>query len=248
MFPANGIQIYLKGTGCKAFSVPRPPRWNCLLLPQLNLCFNLDFKTHLCSLEFPSHGISSLPLGKPAFAYFHSHICLLLGKSCPGGRYFVLFFIGVHLLYGAVFVSAVQQSESAMYIYVSPLFCISFPFMSPGSTEWSSLCCRVGSHDWLSVLCIVVYLCQSQSPNSSPPHTPHRPSWCPYVCSLHLFLCFCFSNKIIYFQLVMTVQDMSPLLRKHPFPPHQESTYVKLFFKNRDVIDIQHHISFQCAT
>ena len=172
MFPANGIQIYLKGTGCKAFSVPRPPRWNCLLLPQLNLCFNLDFKTHLCSLEFPSHGISSLPLGKPAFAYFHSHICLLLGKSCPGGRYFVLFFIGVHLLYGAVFVSAVQQSESAMYIYVSPLFCISFPFMSPGSTEWSSLCCRVGSHDWLSVLCIVVYLCQSQSPNSSPPQTP----------------------------------------------------------------------------
>ena len=119
MFPANGIQIYLKGTGCKAFSVPRPPRWNCLLLPQLNLCFNLDFKTHLCSLEFPSHGISSLPLGKPAFAYFHSHICLLLGKSCPEAGtlfYFLLEYICSTVLCLFLLYSKVNQLCISMYL------------------------------------------------------------------------------------------------------------------------------------
>ena len=118
MFPANGIQIYLKGTGCIAFSVPRPPRWNCLLLPQLNLCFNLDFKTHLCSLEFPSHGISSLPLGKPAFAYFHSHICPFLGKSCPGGRHFVFYWstFALYSLCSFLLYNKVNQLCISMYL------------------------------------------------------------------------------------------------------------------------------------
>ena len=39
-------------------------------------------------------------------------------------------------------------------------------------------------------------MCRSQPPNWS--ITLLSPSWCPYVCSLHLYLCFCFANKIIY--------------------------------------------------
>ena len=40
----------------------------------------------------------------------------------------------------------------------------------------------------------VVYMCQSQSPNSS--HSPFSP-WCPYVCSLYLCLYFCFADRFI---------------------------------------------------
>ena len=56
---------------------------------------------------------------------------------------------------------------SYMYTY-TPLFWISFPFRSPQGIEESSLCYTAGSH-WLSVLYTVsiVYICQSQSPNSS---------------------------------------------------------------------------------
>ena len=43
-------------------------------------------------------------------------------------------------------VSAIQQNESAICKHISPLFWISFPFRSPQSNEWSSLCYRVGSH------------------------------------------------------------------------------------------------------
>ena len=50
-----------------------------------------------------------------------------------------------------------------------PLFWISFPFRSPQSTEQSSLCHTVGSH-LLPTLYIVVYIYESQSPNSSYPH------------------------------------------------------------------------------
>ena len=84
--------------------------------------------------------------------------------------FFFLIFIGVQLLYNILLVSAIQQSESAIRIHISPLFWISFPFKSPQSDEQSSLCYTVGSHQ-LSILYIVstVYICQSQSPNSSYP-------------------------------------------------------------------------------
>ena len=58
----------------------------------------------------------------------------------------VFFKIGGQLPHNAVFVSAAQQSESALCTHVSPLFWSSFPFRSPQSTEQSSLCCIVGSH------------------------------------------------------------------------------------------------------
>ena len=61
---------------------------------------------------------------------------------------------------------AVQQSESVIRIHISPLFQTSFS-LSPQSVEQSSLCSTVGSHQ-LPILYIVVYICQSQSPNSSP--------------------------------------------------------------------------------
>ena len=40
-----------------------------------------------------------------------------------------------------------------------------------------------------------MYICQSQSPNSS--YLPFPP-WCLYIYSLCLCLYFCFANKIIY--------------------------------------------------
>ena len=44
--------------------------------------------------------------------------------------FYFLIFIGVQLLYNVVLVSAVQQSESAICIHISPVFWISFPFRS----------------------------------------------------------------------------------------------------------------------
>ena len=45
---------------------------------------------------------------------------------------------------------------------------------------------------------VSAYICQPQSLNSSHP----LPSWYPYICSLHLCLCFCFANiyslKVLY--------------------------------------------------
>ena len=103
------------------------------------------------------------------------------------------FFIGAQLLYTAVSVSAIQQSESA--IRINPLF-RGFPSLirSPQSAEYSSPCYRVGSHQ-LCILYTAVCMCQSQFPNSS---HPLAPLWYPCTCSLHLCLYFCFTKKIIY--------------------------------------------------
>ena len=95
-----------------------------------------------------------------------------------------------YLLYNIVLVSAVQQSESAICIHISPLLGISFPSRSPPSTEQSSLCYTVGLHS----LCIcfihssVIWRSQFTPPS-------HPRTWCPYICSLHLCLYFCFANK-----------------------------------------------------
>ena len=43
------------------------------------------------------------------------------------------------MLYNVVLVSALQQSESAIYTHISLLFWISFPFRSPQIAEWASL-------------------------------------------------------------------------------------------------------------
>ena len=53
-----------------------------------------------------------------------------------------------------------------VYIYRAPFSLLFFPFRSPQSTEKSSLCYRVGSLQ-LSVLYVVVYICQSPSSSHS---------------------------------------------------------------------------------
>ena len=84
---------------------------------------------------------------------------------------FLKIFIGEQLIYNVVLVSAVQQSESVIHIPISTLFQILFPYRSLQSIEQSSLCYTVGPYQ-SSILYIVVYICQSQSPNLSlPPKT-----------------------------------------------------------------------------
>ena len=60
------------------------------------------------------------------------HLCKNISKGVGD---ILLTFIGVELLYYVVLVSAVQQSESAIRMYIFPLFWISFSFRSPQSTE-----------------------------------------------------------------------------------------------------------------
>ena len=81
-----------------------------------------------------------------------------------------LFDIGVELMSNVILVSGVEQSDSVIYIHVSMLSQILFPFRLR-NIEQSSLCYPVGPC-WLSILYILVCTCQSQSPNLSLPPTP----------------------------------------------------------------------------
>ena len=73
---------------------------------------------------------------------------------------------GVQMVYSVVLTSGTQQNESIIYIHISTLFQIPFYCRSSQSIRQSSLCCTIGSN-YLSVLFIEVYICQSQSPNLS---------------------------------------------------------------------------------
>ena len=68
-----------------------------------------------------------------------------------------------------VLVSGVQQRDSVVHIHVSILFQILFPFRLLQNIEQNSLCYAVGPY-WLSILYIVVCICQSQTPTLSRPH------------------------------------------------------------------------------
>ena len=50
------------------------------------------------------------------------------------------------MLSGIVLISLVQESESAIWIHMSPLFWTSFPSRSPQYIKQSSLSYTVGSH------------------------------------------------------------------------------------------------------
>ena len=58
-----------------------------------------------------------------------------------------------------------------MYIYI--FFHIPFPYRSLQNIEYSSLCCTVGPC-WLSILYIVVCICESQTPDLSLLPFPHN--------------------------------------------------------------------------
>ena len=78
-------------------------------------------------------------------------------------------FIEVYLIYSVVLVSGVQQSDSATNTNMSffpPDFL--YPYRLVDNIEYISLCYKVGPCV-LSVLCVVVCICSSQTPNLSPP-------------------------------------------------------------------------------
>ena len=102
------------------------------------------------------------------------HRVLTTGRQgIPKKECFLIFkfiFIGVQLIYNVVLVSAVQQSESVIHMHISTLFQILFPYRSLESIEQSFLCYTVGPY-LLSILYIIVCICQSRSPNLSVPNS-----------------------------------------------------------------------------
>ena len=118
------------------------------------------------------------------FFFFNYRFCFTSGNQSVEIIYLFFFkiFIGVQLLYNVMLFSAVPQLISYTYTLI-PSFWISFPFRTPHNIEQSS--------HLLSILYIIMYICLSQFPYSF--HIPPLPLWSPYICSLHLYLCFCFS-------------------------------------------------------
>ena len=92
----------------------------------------------------------------------------------------------------------VSFSYTAKWIrhtYTYPCF-FEFPLHSGHTEQWLEFLVLYSRFFIsLSVLYLVVYICQSQSPNS---FQPPFPPWYLYICSLHLCLYFCFANKIIF--------------------------------------------------
>ena len=78
----------------------------------------------------------------------------------------MLFCIGVQLTNNVVVVSGVQQSDSVIhiYVYMSILFQVLFPYRLLQNIEYSSLGYTVGPC-WLSIKYIVMCVCYSQTPN-----------------------------------------------------------------------------------
>ena len=88
--------------------------------------------------------------------WIHLHFDIKCGL--PDNAYTLYFskevFIGIQLLYNVVLVSAVQQSESALYTYtyIYSLFWISFP---QGGKWWGGMNWEIGMDTYtLLILCI----------------------------------------------------------------------------------------------
>ena len=114
-----------------------------------------------------------------------------LNLAAMAGSFLFNYFL---LEYGCfpMLVSAIQQSESAVCIHISPLFWISFSFRLPQSPE-------VGFPVLYSRCSLVIYLTHSINSvyMSDPisqliPPTPSSPPLYPCLC-----LYFCFANKFI---------------------------------------------------
>ena len=89
----------------------------------------------------------------------------------------------MHLARGLVHHPTLLYTTRALFFFFNLIL---FIFYTAGSYQ-------------LSILYILLYICQSQSPNSS--HHDHPPAafppWCAYICSLHLCLYFCPANGFI---------------------------------------------------
>ena len=98
------------------------------------VCFHVSktLASHQCAVKMVqgTRNILSMPL-----CAIQKTITSLSFFPAEHFNFIFKIFIGLSLLYDVVLVSAVQQSESATRIHVSPLFWISFPFRSPQSTE-----------------------------------------------------------------------------------------------------------------
>ena len=134
--------------------------------------------------------------------------------------YFVFFklnVIGVQLLYNVVLLATVQQSQSAICIHISPFLGISIPFRSPHSTEQSSLSYTVGFQQ-LPILDIVsiLYICQSQSPNS-PDLTP------PFPLGIHTSVLY-----VCVFISVLQIRSSIPFFLDSTYM-HQYTIFLFLF-------------------
>ena len=126
-----------------------------------------------------------------------------------------------------VLVSGAQQSDSVTHIHISILFQIFFPFRLLQNIEQSSLCCTVGLC-WLSILNIAVCTCQSRIPSLSLPTLPSL--LVTIVCSLSLWVCFCFVNKFIC--IIFKILHVSDIIWHLSFSVWLTSLSISfLFFK-----------------
>ena len=110
--------------------------------------------------------------------------------------FFKIYFIEVQLIFNVVLISAVQQSDSVLHIYI--LFHILSHYGLSQDTEYSSLCYTVGPC-CLSILYIIVCICQSQTPTPSLPTFLPLGNYSLFSMSVSLFL-FCRSSFVSYFR------------------------------------------------
>ena len=104
-----------------------------------------------------------------------------------------LFKIEVQLTYNVVLISAIQQSDSVIYILFF-LTNILFHYGLSQDTENSSVCYIAGPC-CLSVLYIKAWICYSQP--STPSLFLPPPPWQPPVSSLCPWFYFCFTDRFI---------------------------------------------------
>ena len=155
-------------------------------------------------LHWPWHWRSTV-LFKTAYCFFfakeqHFGLSDYLSQKAPMQLLIVLgnFLSFFFLLVYSWFILLCKFSYTAKWIrhtYTYPCF-FEFPLHSGHTEQWVELLVLY-SRFFISlfVLYLVVYICQSQSPNS---FQPPFPPWYPYICSLYLCLYFCFANKIIF--------------------------------------------------
>ena len=111
-------------------------------------------------------------------------------------KLFFFFFIGVHLLYNVVLVSAVQQSELSICIYISPPSSISYPTFLPRPIHL----CLIEYQAELPILHkrFLLGICFTHgSAHTSIPVSQFipQPLLCLYVCFLFLYLYSCPENR-----------------------------------------------------